>query len=54
MGVDWGFAGQVGGMGFGMVFALLVILAVVIWLTGIVVNKTSTSKNETDKTKKGT
>jgi len=54
MGIDWGFAGQVGGMGFGMVFALLVILGVVIWLTGIVVNKTSTSKNETDETKKGT
>jgi len=54
MGVDWGFAGQVGGVGFGMVFALLVILAVVIWLTGIVVNKTSTDKNETGNTKKGT
>ena len=57
MGVDWGFAGQVGGVGFGMVFALLVILAVVIWLTGIAVTKKSTAnnetENETDNTKKG-
>jgi len=53
MGVDWGFAGQVGGVGFGMVFALLVILAVVIWLTGIIVNKASIDKNESDN-KKGT
>ena len=53
MGVDWGFAGQVGGVGFGMVFVLLVILAVVIWITGLVVNKMSTDKNKTDDTKKG-
>ncbi len=54
MGVDWGFAGQVGGVGFGMVFGLLIILAVVIWLTGKVVNKTSAGKNENDNAKKGT
>jgi len=54
MAVDWGFAGQVGGISFGMVFALLVILAVVIWLTGIAVRKTSTDKKETTtNTKKG-
>lgn len=54
MGVDWGFAGQVGGIGFGMVFALLIILAVVIWLTGLVVKRTSPDKNKTDDTEKGT
>ena len=53
MAIDWGFAGQVGGVGFGMVFALLVILAVVIWLTGLLVNKISTDRNKTDSTKKG-
>jgi len=53
MAIDWLFAGQVGGTGFGMVFALLVILAVVIWLTGMVVSKTSTDKKETTNTKKG-
>jgi len=53
MGVDWGFAGQVGGVGFGMVFALLIILAVVIWLTGLVVTKTSTGKAGTGDKKEG-
>lgn len=53
MGIDWGFAGQIGGVGFGMVFALLVILAGVIWLTGLVIIKTSTSKSETSNKKKG-
>ena len=51
MGVDWGFAGQVGGMGFGMVFALVIVLAVIIWLTGLVVNKLNIDK--TNDTKKG-
>ena len=54
MGVDWGFAGQIGGVGFGMVFALLIILALVIWLTGLVVNKKiDADKNKTDDAKKG-
>ncbi|MFC2067283.1 OadG family protein [Chloroflexota bacterium] len=53
MGVDWVFAGKVGGVGFGMVFALLIILAICIWLTGLVVNRASTVKNKTDETKKG-
>ena len=51
MGVDWGFAGQVGGVGFGMVFAILVILAVVIWLTGRIVTKMSTDKAEVSEKK---
>lgn len=54
MGADWSFAGQVGGVGFGMVFVLLVIPAVVIQLTGIVVKRTSTDKNENGNTRKGT
>ena len=52
MGVDWGFAGQVGGMGFGMVFFLLVILAIVIWSTGRVINKLSVGKDENADEKK--
>ena len=47
MGVDWGFAGQIGGVGFGMVFMLLIILTIVIWLTGIVLSKISTGKGRT-------
>ncbi len=53
MGIDWGFAGQVGAVGFGMVFFLLILLAVVIWLTGLILNKVSTDKNKTDTTQKG-
>jgi Na+-transporting methylmalonyl-CoA/oxaloacetate decarboxylase gamma subunit len=51
--VDWGFAGQVGGAGFGMVFALLIILAIVIWLTGLLVKKTRSTEDESDDNQKG-
>ncbi len=51
MTVDWGFAGQIGGMGFGIVFAVLIILAVAIWLTGLVTSKIGTSKDETSEKK---
>ena len=53
MAVDWGFAGQIGGMGFGIVFAVLIILAVAIWLTGLVISKIGAGKEETSDTKKG-
>lgn len=53
MGIDWGFAGLVGGVGFGMVFVLLIILAGVIWLTGLVIRKSSTDNKKTDSTQKG-
>ncbi|MFC1981168.1 OadG family protein [Chloroflexota bacterium] len=53
MGIDWVFAVKVGGVGFGMVFVLLIILAMCIWLTGLVVNKTSAVKDKTDDAKKG-
>ena len=52
MGVDWGFAGQVGGVGFGMVFLLLIILAIVIWLTGLVLAKIGTDKAEVSNNRK--
>ena len=53
MEVSWGQALQVGGVGFGMVFALLVILAIVIWLTGVVLSKISSDKGEAGDNKKG-
>ena len=53
MEVPWGQALQIGGVGFGMVFALLVILAVVIWLVGLVLGKISMGKSETGDKKKG-
>jgi len=45
--VDWGQAWQIGGIGFGFVFTVLIILAVAIWLVGLVVSKISPSKDET-------
>jgi Na+-transporting methylmalonyl-CoA/oxaloacetate decarboxylase gamma subunit len=51
--IDWGFAGQVGGIGFGGVFAVLIILALAIWLVGLVIRKISPSKVETSDKKKG-
>jgi len=53
MAVDWGYAGQIGGFGFGLVFAVLVLLAVVVWLAGRVINKIIAGKGETGEEKKG-
>jgi Na+-transporting methylmalonyl-CoA/oxaloacetate decarboxylase gamma subunit len=53
MAVDWGFAGQVGGIGFGAVFVLLIILGVVIWLVGLILNKIGAGKSETSEKGKG-
>jgi len=53
MAVDWGFAGQVGGVGFGLVFVVLIILALAIWIVGLVICKTSTAKNQAEEPKKG-
>ena len=53
MGVDWAFAGQVGGMGFGMVFFLLIMLAIIIRLTGFVISKFGAEKNKDEDIKKG-
>ena len=39
---DWGDVWQVAGVGFGIVFLVLIILAVAIWVTGILVNKMET------------
>ena len=53
MEVPWGQAIQIGGVGFATVFALLVVLAIVIWLTGLVLSKINAGKSETDSKKKG-
>ena len=38
---DWAQAGFIGGVGFATVFVVLVLLAVVVWLMGVVVRRTS-------------
>ena len=53
MDVLWGQALQIGGVGFATVFVLLIILAIVIWLTGLVLGKISAGKSETASRKKG-
>jgi Na+-transporting methylmalonyl-CoA/oxaloacetate decarboxylase gamma subunit len=51
--VDWGFAGQIGGLGFGLVFVVLAILAVAIWLVGLVLRKIGADKGSASDQKKG-
>ena len=46
MGVDWGLAGQIGGIGFGLVFVVLTVLALAIWLVGLVLSKIGSGKDE--------
>jgi len=53
MAVDWGFAGQVGGFGFGLVFLVLIILAVVIWVVGLILRKIGAGKAEAEDKEKG-
>ena len=53
MAVDWGFAGQIGGIGFGLVFAVLIILALAIWLTGLILRSVGAAKPEAGEEKKG-
>ena len=53
MGIDWSFAGQVGAAGFGMVFFLPIVLAAVIRLTGLILNRGSAEKNNKDDAQKG-
>ena len=40
-------------IGFGLVFAVLIILALAIWLTGLVLSKIGTGKAEASDKKKG-
>jgi len=51
MSVDWVFASLVGGVGFGMVFAILLILFFFIWVTGKVLLKMNVDKTAKPKEK---
>lgn len=53
MTIDWGQAWQIGGVGFGTVFLVLIILAVAVWLTGFVIGKMEAGKEETGDNEKG-
>jgi Na+-transporting methylmalonyl-CoA/oxaloacetate decarboxylase gamma subunit len=51
--VNWGFAGQVGGIGVGIVFAVLVILALSTWLSSLIIRRLGGDEEETNSNKKG-
>ena len=44
--IDWGEAMKIAGGGFGMVFLILVILAISIWIVGYIVQKRAAAKSE--------
>ena len=53
MGVAWGQAFQIGGIGFGTVFLVLVILAVVIVLVGLAIRRAGRGGGEAKSEQKG-
>ncbi len=53
MPVDWGLAARIGGVGFGLVFGVLIVLALVMWLTGLVIRRTSVGSEEAGEKKEG-
>lgn len=55
MATDWTWAEafKIGGVGFGLVFAVLIILAVAIWLVGLVLRRIGASEAEAEGKKKG-
>ena len=53
MAVDWGQALQIGGIGFGLVFVILIILALAVWLAGLRLGKIGTDKGEASDKKRG-
>ncbi len=51
--VDWGFAGRIGGIGFGLVFGVLIVLALAMWATGLLLRKFAPVKADVKENKKG-
>ena len=43
---DWGFAWQLAGVGFGMVFLILTILAIILWIVSKAVRRIETKIGE--------
>ena len=37
--IDWGLAGQLGAIGFSLVFGVLIVLAVTIWLVSRIISR---------------
>jgi Na+-transporting methylmalonyl-CoA/oxaloacetate decarboxylase gamma subunit len=44
--IEWGLVGEIAGGGYGLCILVLIILALVIWIIGWVVQKTAKTKTE--------
>ncbi len=47
--IEWAEAWKVSGMGFGLVFLVLALLAIAIWLIGVVLRRMDSGRVETTK-----
>jgi Na+-transporting methylmalonyl-CoA/oxaloacetate decarboxylase gamma subunit len=47
--IDWSLVAEIAGGGFGVTILALVILSVVAWLVGIIIQKTKAKPEETPK-----
>jgi Na+-transporting methylmalonyl-CoA/oxaloacetate decarboxylase gamma subunit len=45
--IDWVLVGEIAGGGYGLGILVLIVLAVVVWIIGLVVQKTAKPKAET-------
>ncbi|UCE97445.1 MAG: OadG family protein [Dehalococcoidia bacterium] len=52
MEINWVEAWQISGIGFGLVFVILAILAVVTWLFSLLLNKKSSDNDQAEARKK--
>lgn len=51
--IEWGLVAKIAGGGFGLVFFILAILALVAWLTGLGVRKFSKTDSKDEERKRG-
>jgi Na+-transporting methylmalonyl-CoA/oxaloacetate decarboxylase gamma subunit len=49
--IDWNLVAKIAGGGFGMVFFILAILALVVWITGLGVRKFSKTDSKSEEKK---
>ena len=53
MEVDWGQAFRIGGLGFGLVFAVLSLLSLSMWLTALILRRFGADGDEAEGKNKG-
>ena len=50
--IEWGLVAEISGGGYGLCILVLVILSLVIWIIGLVVQKTTKTKTESQEAPK--